>query len=594
MSKLFKKTKKNISSLKYACFFIRQAYKLNSAGILVKIPEVIFRVLLEFLPLFLMREIINSIQMRTDIKTVLKYIVLYSILLLLCRVLSSWVNIFVERQGSKTNRIMRMDLTNRINKLSYDEAEKPETRTLLRMLEDNISIPDLINSVTNILMQTLVLIGTSAVISTLDPLVILLVLGVLVVRIIVNNSTRNLWNKWRVPINDKMRKVNYFLNVLRDSSYGKEIRINGLQKWISLKMKTAEKEYIDTMNDYNKKIQSRNLFSEIAVVLQELIVYVLLAYRVFLGVLLIGDYSMYVSGISSFSSSFSAIIDSFSNVLQSGEFFELYREISAHGESECEKMNMQIPTNVVLKFDHVSFSYPNSSNLVLNDICLELKSGESLSLIGLNGAGKTTLVKLLCRFYVPTSGTIYMNDVDIFTIPSEIYSTILGVVFQDYKMFAFSVSENVALSADIDSEKLYDSLSKCGLRKKVDNLPQKENTTMSKVIDDYGVEFSGGESQRVELCRVLYKNSPIVILDEPTASLDPFNEYELYKMMHGYTKDKCSVFISHRLASAQFTDNIAVMKNGKIVEYGSFDELLNLESGVFKELFELQSSYYTR
>ena len=594
MSEFIGKTKKSITCLKAACFFIGQAYKLNPAGILVKIPEVVFQVSLEFLPLFLMREILNSIQMHAGIKTVLKWIALYSVVLLLCRILSSWINIFVERQGSKTNRIMRMDLTNRINKLSYNEVEKPETRTLLQMLEDNISIPELINSATNIVMKTLVLVGTIAVISTLEPLVVLLAIGVLVVRIIVNKLTRNLWNKWRVPVNDKMRKVSYFLNVLRDSSYGKEIRINGLQNWMSMKMKAAEKEYIETMNDYNKEIQARNLFSELAVVLQELVVYVLLAYRVFSGVLLVGDYSMYISGISSFSTAFSAIIDSFSDILQAGDFFELYREMTEHGEQKCVEMNMQVSNNVVIKFDHVSFCYPESSKLILDDICLELKSGQSLSLIGLNGAGKTTLIKLLCRFYAPTSGTIYINNVDIFTIPSKIYRALLGVVFQDYKMFAFSVSENVALSEAVDSEKLYDSLSKCGLREKVEKLPQKENTAMGKTIDSCGVEFSGGESQRVELCRVLYKNPPIVILDEPTASLDPFNEYELYKMMHGYTKDKCSVFISHRLASAQFTDNIAVMKNGKIVEYGSFDELLNLENGIFKELFELQSSYYLR
>lgn len=594
MRKFIEKLKNNMYYIKNACFFIKRAYNLNPAGVLVKIPEVLFKVLLKFLPILLVRNILNSIQLRIDTKTVLIWIILYSLLLLICKTLDSWINIFTERQISKTNRIMRMDLTNRINKLSYDDVEKPETRTLLQMLEDNISIPKLLNSIASIVTKVLVLSGTIAIICTLEPFIILLIMSVLIVRVVINKLSRILWNKWRLPVNDKMRKVNYFLKVLRDPSYGKEIRINGLQEWISSKMKDAEKEYIHTMSDYNKQLQSCNAFSEIAVVLQELIVYLLLAYRVFFCGLLIGDYSMYISGISTFSSSFSSIIDSFSDILQAGDFLTLYREISEKNEQKQEVCNMEVPDVVSLKFDHVSFHYPNTSRLILDDICLDIESGQSLSLIGLNGAGKTTLIKLLCRFYSPTAGAIYLNGVEISTIPSEVYQKILGVVFQDYKLFAFTVEENVSLSDIADKEHLYSSLSKCGLKEKVEALPKKEDTAMGKIIDNEGVEFSGGESQRIELCKVLYKDSPLVILDEPTASLDPFKEYELYKMIYGYTKDKCSIFISHRLASAQFTDYIAVMKGGKIVEYGSFDELLAIEDGVFKELFELQSSYYKR
>ena len=594
MSRIIEKLKNKISYMRNACFFIRQAYTLNPAGVLIKIPEVIFQVILGFIPILFVRNILNSIQMRTGVKTVLFWIILYSLVLLICRVLVSWINIFTERQISKTNRMIRMDLTNQINKLPYDDVEKPETRTLIQMLEDNINIPELLNSIANIITQAFILSGTIAIICTLEPLVILLIVSVLIVRGVVNNLSRLLWNKWRVPVNDKMRKVNYFLNILRDSSYGKEIRINGLQKWISAKMENAEEEYIDTMRGYNKQIQSRNAFAEIAVVLQELIVYLLLAYRVFFGGLLIGDYSMYISCISTFSSSFSSIINSFSDILRAGDFLTLYREINEKGNQKQEACKIDIPSVISIKFDHVSFCYPNTSRIILDDICLELKSGQSLSLIGLNGAGKTTLVKLLCRFYSPTSGTIYLNGIDISTIPNQVYQKILGVVFQDYKLFAFSVEENVSLSDVSDKERLYDSLSKCELKEKVQALPKKEDTAMSKIIDDEGVEFSGGESQRIELCKVLYKNSPVVILDEPTASLDPFKEYELYKMMYDYTKDKCSIFISHRLASTQFTDHIAVMKDGRIVEYGSFDELLAIENGDFKRLFELQSSYYKR
>ncbi len=594
MSKLMGKFKDNIFSLKNACFFIKQAYYLNPAGVLVKIPEVILQVVLKFLPIFLMKEILNGIQLHMGIKKAMMWITLYSLLLLVCQGLASWIHIFSVRQISKTNRVMRMDLTDRINKLSYQDVEKPETRTFIKMLEDNISIPDLLNSASNIVMETLVLFGVIGIICTLQPLIIFLTVSVLIVRAVVNNFSRRLWDKWRMPVNDKMRKVSYFLDILRDSSFGKEIRINGLQRWISRKMEGAEKEYIDTMSDYNKQIQARNAFVELALILQELVVYLLLTYRVFFGNLLVGDYSMYITSISTFSSSLGSMIDSFSGILKAGDFLTLYRKMSERGDPEQSAEETEIPPDLVIRFDHVSFSYPNTSRLILDDICLELKSGQSLSIIGVNGAGKTTLIKLLCRFYTPTSGIIYLNDKDISTIPSDLYKKILGVVFQDYKLFGFSVADNISMSSTYDTNCLYDSLTKCGLKEKVDALPKKENTAMSKVIDNNGVEFSGGESQRIELCKVLYKNPSIVILDEPTASLDPFKEYELYKMMYEYTKDKCSIFISHRLASTQFTDNIAVITDGKIVEYGTFDELLKINNGVFKKLFDLQSSYYKR
>ncbi len=230
----------------------------------------------------------------------------------------------------------------------------------------------------------------------------------------------------------------------------------------------------------------------------------------------------------------------------------------------------------------------------MDDICLELKTGKSLSIVGVNGAGKTTIVKLLCRLYKPSSGVIYLNGIDIFSIPPAVYQKILGVVFQDYKLFAFSVAENISLSPESDSNNLYAVLGKCGLGEKIKQLPAGLNTSIGKIIDNNGVNFSGGESQRIELCRVLYKDPAIVILDEPTASLDPVNEYELYKMMYEYTKDKCSIFISHRLASTRFTDEIVVIENGKIAEHGTFDELIKIECGIFKEMFDRQSSVYLR
>lgn len=286
-----------------------------------------------------------------------------------------------------------------------------------------------------------------------------------------------------------------------------------------------------------------------------------------------------------------------------GQFLEQYRElIERTRDMDGGKTGKTVPDtiqhlnyrDIVVRFDHVSFCYPNSNKKVLKDINLVLKTNRSLSIVGLNGAGKTTLVKLLCRFYEPTEGRIYLNDTDISSIPIDEYHKLLGVVFQDYRLFPFSVLENIALVPPYDEDRTWKVLEKCGLREKVEKLNNKLQTAMSKDLDEKGVEFSGGESQRVELARVLYKDPPIVILDEPTASLDPLTEYGMYQDMHTLTLDKCTVFISHRLPSTRFTDDIVVLKEGGILEYGTFDELMGKENGYFHSLYEMQSIYYQK
>lgn len=589
-----KKREKTVSSLVNAWFLVKRAYQLNPAGILVKIPAILLSVAMKFLPLLLVREILNSIQMHRELNSVLLRTAVYGASMLVCWLLQEYFAYLEERQSSKMRRIVRTDINRHVIQLPYAEVEAPQTRNLLHMLENDLDISELLGSLSNMVMQVIVLAGLIGIICTLQPAVLILIAVVLWTRSFVKRLSRKLWKKWCTVVNDRYRKLGYMFEVLRQPSYGKEIRINGLQSWVLKKMDQSVDEYIDIMNAYNRKLQQKNLIVELSLIAQELIVYLLLARKTLRNAMLIGDFSMYVSSISSFASAFSSLIDSSSEILKAGDFFAMYRALIEKKPVEEDPSSFPMPEEITIRLDHVSFHYPSNEKLILDDICLELKTGKSLSLVGMNGAGKTTLVKLLCRFYKPTSGTITLNGTDIFTIPTETYQKLLGVVFQDYKLFAFSVADNIALSPECDRERLNDALTKCGLADKVDHLPAKEQTAMSKYLDDAGVEFSGGESQRVELCRVLYKDAPLVILDEPTASLDPKNEYELYQMMHTYTKGKCSVFISHRLASTRFTDEIAVLANGKIVEIGSFDSLVKLENGYFREMYEMQSAYYVR
>jgi ATP-binding cassette subfamily B protein/ATP-binding cassette subfamily C protein len=247
----------------------------------------------------------------------------------------------------------------------------------------------------------------------------------------------------------------------------------------------------------------------------------------------------------------------------------------------------------IIEFKNVSFKYAGQNHYALKNVSITIKSGEKLSIVGENGAGKTTFVKLLTRLYDPTEGVILLNGVNIRDIDYEQYQSIMSAVFQDFKLFSFTLKENVALGAAETAydKEIEDCLIRSGFADKLNRLDNGIYANIYKNFEPDGFEPSGGEGQKIALARALYKDAPVVILDEPTAALDPRAEYEIYQNFNNLVKGKTAVYISHRLSSSRFCDNIAVFKFGEIIEYGSHDELMS-ESGVYAELFNMQAQFY--
>ena len=243
------------------------------------------------------------------------------------------------------------------------------------------------------------------------------------------------------------------------------------------------------------------------------------------------------------------------------------------------------------EFRHVWFRYPGSEQYVLRDINLKWKIGEKMALVGRNGCGKSTLVKLLCRLYDPTKGEITLNGVDIRKYNYEEYMGLFAVVFQDSKLFSFSVAENVAASTEFDPERVEDCVRRSGLSERLDNMQDGINTYLYKDFDEHGVEISGGEAQKICLARAVYKGSPFIVLDEPTAALDPISEHDIYTKFNGIVGTRTAIYISHRLSSCRFCDEITVMDNGEIVERGNHDDLINA-GGNYSKLWSAQAEYY--
>ena len=283
-----------------------------------------------------------------------------------------------------------------------------------------------------------------------------------------------------------------------------------------------------------------------------------------------------------------------SNILgQVGEFKrqEMYtadfQEISECGEDiQCLK-----PKNYDIEFKNVSFVYPNTDKEILKNINIYISHKEKIVIVGENGAGKSTFIKLLCRFYKPTSGTITLGGVDIWDIDKNEYYNLISAVFQDYVNFPFTIGENISMKEKYDDEKINNIAESVGILDLVKHSSKGLNTTLTKSFDEEGVEISGGESQKVALARAIYKDSPIIILDEPLSSLDAKAENEFYDNAFDRTKERTAIFISHRLAISSICDRIIVFDKGSLLEDGTHNELM-MKKGKYYDMFNLQSKAY--
>ena len=270
------------------------------------------------------------------------------------------------------------------------------------------------------------------------------------------------------------------------------------------------------------------------------------------------------------------------------EFFQIANRMY-HGTLATEK---RTDRQYEVEFKDVSFRYPGAETYALRHVSMKFKVGERLAIVGMNGSGKTTFIKLLCRLYEPTEGEILLNGIDIRKYNYQDYMQIFSIVFQDFKLLSFPLAQNVAASAEYDKERVYRALKDAGFEEKISEMPKGIDTCLYHDFSDDGVDISGGEAQKIAIARALYKDAPFIILDEPTASLDPIAEAEIYEKFDEISGDRTAIYISHRLSSCKFCDEIAVFDEGQIVQQGRHEELLQEENGKYYELWNAQAKYY--
>lgn len=425
---------------------------------------------------------------------------------------------------------------------------------------------------------------------------------ILTVAPIVNILSVKAYNKWeyahRSYMTDLNQKLGHVEKLPDDFTAAKDIRIYSMASWL----RECYRDLSEQRAKWDRTTVKKSFLSRIADLVVILIrdggAYALLIHMFYNGEIGIDQFVLYFAAISSFASWVGGIISCWNKAntvsLKLCDFRE-FVDYPEYDGSGIAKAAVHLNTVPEIEFRNVSFRYDGAEQDTIHNLSLKIKSGEKLALVGLNGAGKTTLVKLLCGLYRPTSGEIFFNGIPLFDFKREDYYKLISPVFQEIRTAFFSLAETVSgkSTAETDLKKAESCIRQAGLGAKIDALPDGIHTKLNKKVHENGTELSGGEAQKLMLARALYKDAPLLILDEPTAALDPISEYEVYSNFNAISGDKTTVYISHRLASCRFCNKIVVFDNGHIVQHGSHEELLSDMSGKYHELWNAQAQYYT-
>lgn len=440
--------------------------------------------------------------------------------------------------------------------------------------------------------QFFTLAGIIAIVAALNVWMVLLFIALVVVSSIADAWAKKNDMKLSLEQTKVERGWTYFGGLFEEFTYGKEIRLNTLGDWLLSRENEYSEKALHFYQRRNSYYIKSGVFSALMSFIQQGTAYAYLIYRVLKEAVTIGEFSMYVGAVASFSGAMKLIMQSFVEVKAYGIYYEAMKAYIEVPETMRKSGSKKVtPGGHTIEFRNVSFRYAGQEEYALKAVNLVLKQGDTLSVVGENGAGKTTFIKLLTRLYDPDEGVILLDGTDIRTYEYDEYMRLFSTVFQDYKLFSFSLKDNVCLAGDADDAEIEAILRRVGLGDKIGSLPAGIHTSVYRNFDENGFEPSGGEGQKIALARALYKDAPVVVLDEPTAALDPKAEYEIYQRFNELVRGKTAVYISHRLSSARFCGSIAVFEHGEITEMGTHAELME-RNGKYAELFRMQAQFY--
>lgn len=580
-------------------YFLGLTHRVSKVYIPTLLLSSLFKSVGPFINIILPKYIIDELMGQQRVEVFVQLIAAIILGNLIFNVINKWFDMRVQVVNEELIYGLDLVISEKIADMDFQNIEDPEILNLreraLFAIYNEGAIWRLVENLSIMVSATISIIGLAALILTLNPILIVVILGI----VALNSRIFMMVQKLRYEAGQKSipgnRAFGYFGTLTSDFSLGKDIRLYNIAPMITSKVQNFTSEVIRINTKHYRTEGKLNGLSGVNSQFQLIIVYGYLTYSVFKGTMGIGSFTMYASATNSFCTSISTFVNSFIEINQLCRYLELFMEFEQiENKSQSGTKSLDLIDKYVIEFKGVSFKYPRKEEYSLKDVSIVINQGEKLSVVGLNGAGKTTFIKLLTRLYEPTEGEILLNGININEYKYDEYMKILSVVFQDYKLLAFSIKENIALSEaeGVSDEHIMEVLKKAGLEKDVEKLEMGIHTPIYKQFDKAGIEFSGGQSQKLAISRALFKNSPIVVLDEPTAALDPIAEFEIYNRFNELVGNKTAIYISHRLSSCRFCDKIAVFEKGSIIQYGSHGELMKFPQLTYAKMYNTQSQYY--
>lgn len=542
------------------------------------------------------KSMIDIVTSGERIERVFVVVAVVALVLIICR-LAAWLfrEFFWNAEKEKVYRGLNAKLYEKAKSLDLESYDNPEfyNNFILTIESSSDSIQNMLGLVSNYIGNVISLITISSILLTIDPICLLIVLATVVIFMPLSKKIGNLQMNRRIDNTKYHRRSDYFQRIFYLQDYAKEVRMNNIRPLLIRRYNDAADDVIANQKKYQSKISVLYFIQEFGVqILGFMFVLPLyLGYCVLVRkTLSAGDFVAAFNGAYSIAMSVNFLtVWALARFSEQGKMIEKYREFLkckskiTDGKITAEKTE---PKPIELK--NLSFTYPGNDKPTLKNINLTIKPYEKIALVGYNGAGKTTLTNLLLRLYDATEGEILIDGEDIRECTVKSHRDRFSAVFQDFQIFSCSIGENVALDVNPDKDRTARALKHSGFTKELDN---GTDTQLLREFDDSGVMLSGGEAQKVAISRAFYKDCPYVILDEPSANLDPVAEYNLNQAMLEAAKDKTVIFISHRLSTTINADKIYVMENGEIIESGSHSELMEKNSA-YAYMFNLQAEKY--